>query len=251
MRADSHPIAIGSDQLREQLAWLKALGYRFKTLSRFVELRKSRAPGRYAALTFDDGSKDLLHNALPVLREYDAPATVFVVTDMVSCAEFFPWDVKRANEGKLRLRDEDRSLSWDQLCLLHDQGWEIGSHTVTHPLLCEIPLAYAEKEIITSKNVIESNLGITVKSFCYPRRFANLSVARAVEVAGYNSAVISFITVPLPNGALLPQYGYYTLNRIGIYREDSLFKLLTKALGIYDRIVNSNIYNFLRAKGTA
>jgi len=234
MRADSHPIAIGSDQLREQIAWLKALGYRFKTLSNFVELRKRRVPGRYAALTFDDGSKDLMHHAFSVLREYNAPATVFVVTDMVSCARFFPWDVKRAKEAKLTLRDEDRSLSWDQLRLLFDHGWEIGSHTVTHPFLSEIPLADAQREIITSKNAIESNLRITVKSFCYPSRFANLSVARAVEVAGYESAVISFLNVSLPNGAILPRYGYYTLDRIGVYSGDSIVRLFRKVFGLHD-----------------
>jgi peptidoglycan/xylan/chitin deacetylase (PgdA/CDA1 family) len=50
------------------------------------------APARRAAVTFDDGYADNLHHALPLLRRYDVPATIFLATGRIGSDEEFWWD---------------------------------------------------------------------------------------------------------------------------------------------------------------
>lgn len=76
---------------------------------------------------------------------------------------------------------------------------EIGSHTVTHPLLTRIPIEEAYNEIVDSKNMLESILNKPVDKFCYPRGYANPEIQKIVKEAGYKSArstVVGYIDTP-------------------------------------------------------
>jgi peptidoglycan/xylan/chitin deacetylase (PgdA/CDA1 family) len=57
------------------------------------ELRAGRMPQDTAAITFDDGYADVLHNAKPILAKYECPATMFLTTRAVIDARVFWWDV--------------------------------------------------------------------------------------------------------------------------------------------------------------
>ena len=59
-------------------------------------------------------------------------------------------------------------LSWDQVKEMDDHGIKFGAHTVNHPILTEIPLKQAEKEIIESKKDIEKKIKKPINTFCYP-----------------------------------------------------------------------------------
>lgn len=65
---------------------------------------------------------------------------------------------------------------------------EIGSHTVTHPLLTRIPLEEAYNEILDSKNMLEVEFNRTITKFCYPRGYSNPEIQQMVVEAGYDSA---------------------------------------------------------------
>jgi peptidoglycan-N-acetylglucosamine deacetylase len=58
-------------------------------------------------------------------------------------------------------------LSDEQVKLLSYE-FEIGAHTMTHPLLNKISLEEAAKEISDSKKYLEQVIGRPIKSFCYP-----------------------------------------------------------------------------------
>jgi peptidoglycan/xylan/chitin deacetylase (PgdA/CDA1 family) len=80
------------------------------------------------------------------------------------------------------------TLSAEGLRSLHSAGFEIGGHSVTHPVLTAIPLAQARVEIFRCKSELENLLGTHIRMFCYPRGRSNASTIRFVKEAGYRGA---------------------------------------------------------------
>jgi len=118
----------------------------------FFENNKKMPP--YAAwVTFDDGYRDNYTNALPILKKYKVPATVFVTTGYINSAE--------ATRDTLFMR-------WDDLYRLNKEGVAIGAHTVTHPKLSQLSDEEIAREIAASKDDIEQKLNTGVVSFAYP-----------------------------------------------------------------------------------
>jgi peptidoglycan/xylan/chitin deacetylase (PgdA/CDA1 family) len=83
-------------------------------------------------------------------------------------------------------------LSWNEVRTMQKGGISFGSHTVTHPVLSQVPIDRAEEEIRTSKQAIEAELGTPVKTFAYPcgkRNHFTENVKQALRGAGYICAV--------------------------------------------------------------
>lgn len=86
--------------------------------------------------------------------------------------------------------------SWGELAELRRRGHEIGSHSLSHPLLPQCEDADVEREIAGSRHMIEERTGGPVVSFCYPNGDFDERAVRAVERSGYRWAVT---TAPGPN----------------------------------------------------
>jgi peptidoglycan/xylan/chitin deacetylase (PgdA/CDA1 family) len=86
---------------------------------------------------------------------------------------------------------DQSSCTWEQLRELAASGLEIGSHTVTHPILTRVPADRLRRELEQSRGRLEDMLGRPVTSFCYPNGAYNRIVRDAVERAGYRLAVTS------------------------------------------------------------
>ena len=72
---------ITQDKLRERMRALRNGGYTILPLSEATRrLYDGTLPPRSVALTFDDGAIDFERRALPVLREFNAPATLYLTT---------------------------------------------------------------------------------------------------------------------------------------------------------------------------
>lgn len=85
-------------------------------------------------------------------------------------------------------------MSWAQVRELHDAGFEIGDHTYSHPCLALLEGADLEREIQTSKALLEAKLGTPVRSFAYPNgthRDYSPAVIDALKRAGYKQAVVA------------------------------------------------------------
>ena len=144
------------------MEYLARSQYCLLSLSDAVRRLASREPmpDRSVVVTLDDGFVDNYEHALPILRRSGVPATVFLTVSYIgtdrlptlSRTDFVP-----------------RPLSWEQVREMHRAGIEFGSHTLTHPMLSEVPLNRARLEIAESRRRIES-LGVPVSLFCYPRR---------------------------------------------------------------------------------
>src|SRR5260370_22487763 len=64
-------------------------------------------------------------------------------------------------------------------------GMEIGSHTVTHPVLTDLPDSAIDREMRDSRRALEDTLGVEVTSFCYPKGRFDSRVSRRAALAGY------------------------------------------------------------------
>jgi len=80
-------------------------------------------------------------------------------------------------------------MSWDQVRELHRDGHEIGSHSLTHPLLPDLPDDRVEEEVVSSRRELARQIGGDVPSFCYPNGSYDARTLKAVERAGYECAV--------------------------------------------------------------
>jgi peptidoglycan/xylan/chitin deacetylase (PgdA/CDA1 family) len=201
-------------RFREQLELLLERGYRGVTFEQAVD-----TGDRFSfAVTFDDAYLSVLALARPIMDELGVPGTVFVPTDWAGSPEPMRWDgVYRWVDGPHE--NELLCMSWDQLRELADSGWEVGSHTLTHPYLTAIDDERLATELRESRAAVERELGRPCRSIAYPYGDVDERVIEAVGAAGY-----AF-------GASLPKKlssrGPLDHPRVGVYHVDDLgrFKL--------------------------
>ncbi|HET9493952.1 MAG TPA: glycosyltransferase, partial [Chloroflexia bacterium] len=135
-----------------QMALLKLMRYRVEPLHSLVAAWESGAlpAPRTAAITFDDGYRNNLTRAWPILRRFGYPATLFLVTGFAGAAS--AWD-RHSLAGQKPLMD------WDEARTLDGQGFRVESHGVTHADLREATAEQARREIGESHRHIEERLG--------------------------------------------------------------------------------------------
>ena len=171
------------------------------------------------AVTFDDAFLSVAEFAYPIMSSLGLPGTVFVVTDFADDERPLAW------EGITHWRDgehaaELRGLSWPQLGDLAEAGWEIGSHTRTHPRLTLLDDERLADELKASRTACEQALGRPCDSIAYPYGDVDRRVVAAAQSAGYKTAAT------LPSG--LPRGHTLSTPRIGVYRGDSLRRFRVK-----------------------
>ncbi len=165
-----------------QLALLKALGYRTIGAAEYDEARREggRAPaGKPLLLTFDDGSATLVSDALPLLKAHGFRAVVFMVTSEMGRPA--AWDGEGPGSGH-------RQLTPEELRTLRAEGWDAGSHTVTHARLTALDDAALRREVEASKAALESAWGAAISWFAYPYGDYDDAARAAVSRAGYRAA---------------------------------------------------------------
>jgi peptidoglycan/xylan/chitin deacetylase (PgdA/CDA1 family) len=122
-------------RFRQQLEGLCSRGYEFWSIRQLLSasIKQEAVPSRVAAVTFDDGYESVYTNALPVLRELDIPATVFVSTAFLDKGEPFPFDDWGTEFHRQVPGSTYRPLTTQQCREMHaDNLMEIGAHTHTH-----------------------------------------------------------------------------------------------------------------------
>lgn len=120
-------------------------------------------------LSFDDGcSLDL--KLVELLEKYSLKATFYIPVMWESYATIKGWTPLTKQE-----------------LLEISQVHEIGSHTISHPLLTQVPYSVASYEITQSKGMLENIIGKEVTSFSYPRGYATDQLRNVVRKV-YKSA---------------------------------------------------------------
>lgn len=142
----------------------------------------------YVAVTFDDGYQTILRNALPELEERRIPCTIFVAPGALGI---------RPNwtdySGGVDASMNDPILTLQQLQQLSAEFVEIGSHTVTHPMLARLSERDARMELCRSRSMLAEMLGRNVKLFSFPYGSFNARLLELCREVGYERV---FVTHP-------------------------------------------------------
>jgi peptidoglycan/xylan/chitin deacetylase (PgdA/CDA1 family) len=173
---------------QQHMEILRDNGFSTVTLAEATEaLKTGRKTVRPVVITFDDGYRDFLKNAFPILNRYGFSATVFLPTAFIG-------------ERTVRFKGLE-CLTWDEVSDLHSAGIQFGSHTVTHPQLHDVTDGELETELRDSKKTIEERLGTRVTSFAYPYAFPETDsfftsrLRSVLEEAGYQDGVCTGIGI--------------------------------------------------------
>jgi peptidoglycan/xylan/chitin deacetylase (PgdA/CDA1 family) len=196
-------------QLENQLQHLLGRGYRGAT---FTDAVTRAGPGRTLAVTFDDAFRSVFELALPILDRLGLPGTVFVPTAHVGSDRPMAWPgIDDWADGPHA--SELLPLSWNQLSRMADAGWEVGSHSRTHPHLTWLGDAELRRELVSSREECELHLERPCTAIAYP--FGD--VDRRVIAAAAGSAYRAGAALDVRSGNLQP----LSWPRFGVSREDS------------------------------
>jgi peptidoglycan/xylan/chitin deacetylase (PgdA/CDA1 family) len=200
-----------------QMRYLSNFGYRVTGLDTLVNSMKSGTdlPEKTIVITFDDGFRDTYRYAFPILKKYNFPATVFIVSDLVNDTN--KWMIEESYSAK-------ELMTWEEIKEMSENGITIGAHTSTHPKLTALQFENAVGEIIWCKDKIEKNLGSSVKFFAYPYGDFNEQIKKAVEEAGYTAAC------SVRPGFNTGEIELYSLRRIAVHGTDSLWQFILKLI---------------------
>jgi peptidoglycan/xylan/chitin deacetylase (PgdA/CDA1 family) len=200
---------------------------------------------KIAAVLFDDGYKDNLDYAAPILKKYNCPASFYVVTDCINYnlptwtyildhlfqqttrlelvldfdwlpvekrknhfssteqrrvygAWLKPFLKKLSNTQRVSVCNEvernfsdvtiprDKMMNWQEVKQLFNEGFIIGSHTVTHPLLASVEDKQQLKyELEVSAGTIKEQLGFFPRTISYPIGSYDSTVMAYSKEVGY------------------------------------------------------------------
>jgi peptidoglycan/xylan/chitin deacetylase (PgdA/CDA1 family) len=172
-------LTVSPASFRRQMALLSALGYHGLSMRDLEPYLDGRRQGKVFGITFDDGYRNNLQHALPVLQRHSFTATCYGLSGLSGgCNQ---WDAEIGVPQKPLMNDDD----WRQWLAA---GMDIGSHTRYHLDLTTQDDATAKVEIQESKNEFEQRLGAEIRHFCYPYGRFNERHQQMVREAGYVTA---------------------------------------------------------------
>lgn len=168
-----------------QLRRLREQGWTFLTMTQATS-RWNDLPEKSVVLTFDDGFEDNYSYALPLLRKYEAKATLYLVRDRFEQ----DWSSrKKAHHTGNELGDEPKLSDAQVRDMLASGLIELGSHTLSHPNFRQLTPDDKRRELRDSKLSLENTFQVPVTSFAYPFGIYSAGDEQLVRECGYDSAV--------------------------------------------------------------
>ena len=222
---------VNTSDFRTQMQFLKDSGLGGMNVT--TALDNPRHGG--VVLTFDDGCETDLISAAPILSELGFKATFYVTVGLL---------------------EKPGYLSRAQLRQLSDLGLEIGSHSMTHSYLTDLPQENVTHEIATSKEELEQITGRAVQHFSCPGGRWDHRVAETARQHGYRSVTTSRVVANSIHS------DPYALGRVAILRGTSLarFQQKTKGHGLWKlrfrdsaraaakHLLGNHVYDLVRAQ---
>ena len=166
---DALDYEVAADVFEAQLFMLRARGWRSITAHDLAAMLATgaRPRPRTLVITVDDGLRDGVTTALPILQRHGFVATFFVIAGRMGTTGY---------------------LTWDDVRRLRDAGMEIGSHTSSHPRLGDVTPDQAVADVREAQRAIGAELGDPPLTFAYPGGSYNDAAIQAVREAGLLAA---------------------------------------------------------------
>lgn len=224
---DPYRLQVPVERFRAQMELLVAAGFRFLTMTEMARQVAAGPPPRgLAAVSFDDGLRNNLTAALPILTSLQIPATVYVPSGWL--------DGQHPDIGP---GGDNAILGEDELGALVQAGWEVGAHTVNHADLSLLDYGRCRSEIARNREQLEGLTGSPVKSLAYPfGRYGSAAIAAARDCG-----LLSAVTTD-PTG-----WRAYEFGRIMVGGGDSLRAFGLRLMGRYETVVDGAPLRALRA----
>ncbi len=146
-------------ELEKQLQYLAEAGY---TTIHFEDLDRADAIQKPVLLTFDDGYDDNYTELFPLLRKYNAKATIFLITDLIGTEHYL-------TEEQIKEMAQSELISFQ-------------SHTASHAFLSDRTAAQLKEELYQSKLELARLVGKESFVLCYPTgKYSFLSLEKTKE----------------------------------------------------------------------
>jgi peptidoglycan/xylan/chitin deacetylase (PgdA/CDA1 family) len=226
------PEGISPSRLRAHVGHMLGRGHRAVSFSDAVLASR----GRVFSVTFDDGYRSVVERALPVLDELGVTAAVFVPTDFIGGASAV-WPGTDHWLGTPHA-DELCPMSWDDLRLLIEHGWEVGSHSRSHARLVQLADTDLNEELAGSRTELENQLARPCTTLAYPYGEADERVIAAAAAAGYRAACTLTTRFAPARPLAWP--------RVGAYEHDGPGAFRTKVSPVVRRLRATRAWDVLR-----
>jgi peptidoglycan/xylan/chitin deacetylase (PgdA/CDA1 family) len=175
-----------------QMDWLHEHGYEAATLDQVEDAwyEGGKLPPKPIVVSFDDGYLSQYVGAFPKMQELG-------------------WS------GVLNLIASGSDLPDTDVSKMIEAGWELASHSTTHPDLTTLSPTRLEREVAGSRHILRRRFNVPVDNFCYPSGSYDDAVISAVHRAGYRGAETEI-------AGLADAAHPYILKRIEIELDDGL-----------------------------
>ena len=150
-------------------------------------------PPHPVLVTFDDGYRDTLSHAAPILSSLGIPALLFLPTSYIGHDRPLPHDEPLSHVGV-----DNPTLDWREVRALLDHGFEIGSHGESHRVFSSLPVKEQRAEIMRSKEILEDRVGRRVRCFAYVKGAPDSFTPETVRMVSESGYQLGFSTLPGP-----------------------------------------------------
>lgn len=189
-------------RFRQHMAFLDRHGYQVVTLQHVWDLWHGgvRLPEKPVVITFDDGFRSWYTEAYPVLKTHGWVGTMNLAVSHL---------------------DRDISVRWVQRLVA--AGWELNSHSLTHPDLTVLGQRDLRREVAGSRTRLRNLFHVEVNFFCYPSGRYDEDVLNEVRRAGYLGATTTVEGLAVPKNP-------FSMRRVRISGSDDV-RALARKLG--------------------
>jgi peptidoglycan/xylan/chitin deacetylase (PgdA/CDA1 family) len=216
------PFAVSHSLFMWHLDWLQKAGFVAITLEKMFDIREGktgqRKEGKPVVITFDDCPASLLDHAVPELVKRGMTATFFAVAGKPGGHN--DWD---AEQGAPTIP----LMSGKDLRNLADNGFEIGSHGMSHCNLRNCLPDQIRWELLESRLILEEIVGKPVRYFAYPFGEYPHGHVGFCQEAGYRGAVSIFSRAPSVTK------DPYCMRRVLVHEGDQFLRFRFKASILY------------------
>ena len=213
----NHPLSVNINNFNKQMKLLYEFGYETLDIN---DLDCNKKNDKKFIITFDDGYKDNIINALPILKKYNFVSICFVVNDLIG--KFNNWDSYKENFSRKELMNEKDINIWLK------NGQNIGSHSSNHKNLQVLSEKEKIYEIEDSKKNLENKFKIKINSFSFP--FGRYDT-KSLDLTKKN---YKYCFTTSRSRFNLKKNNLYSIPRVHVNKKTSLTKFFFKAFTVYE-----------------